>query len=230
MSTATSLRWDPNSWSGRFVVSVQAQPHEPLHGSAHMAVMARAALAGGAQAIRCESPADVAAIRAAVGLPLVGLWKQGESGVFITPTRAAASAIADAGADMIALDATDRPRPEALAELIQHVHGLGLAVLADVATVEEGLEAWALGADVVAPTLAGYTGGPVPKEPAWAVLEGLAALAQGRGLWMEGRIWSPAEAAEALRRGADAVVVGSAITRPQLIAARFAEAIAPQGA
>lgn len=223
-----ALRWDPRSWSGRFVVSVQAQAHEPLHGPQHMAAMARAAQAGGAEAIRCESPADVAAIRAAVPLPLVGLWKQGDSGVFITPTRAAITGVAEAGADLVALDATDRPRPEPLAELIAHAHALGLGVLADVATVEEGLAAWALGAEVVAPTLAGYTGGPVPKAPAWAVLEGLVAQAAGRCVWMEGRIWSPSEAADALRRGARAVVVGSAITRPQLIAARFAEAV--QGA
>lgn len=210
--------------AGRLVVSVQAQPGEPLHGASHMAAMARAAEAGGAAGIRAESPADVRAIRAAVGLPIVGLWKRGEAGVYITPTKEAARAVAEAGADAIALDATDRERPEPLAELIRYVHTfLGLPVLADVSTVEEGVRAALLGADAVAPTLAGYTGGPVPEEPAWDVLEGLVAKAPVP-VWMEGRLWTPEQVAAAFAKGARTVVVGSAITRPQLITARFAAA------
>lgn len=220
------MKWDPRSWTGRFVASVQAQPEEPLHGSAHMAAMAKAVAQGGAQAIRCESPADVAAIRAAVALPLIALWKQGPSDqVCITPTRSAVSALALAGADFIALDATDRPRPEPLAQLIGHAHALGLGVLADVSCLAEAQAAWALGVEVVAPTLAGYTGGPVPTEPDWPLLQALVAEADGRCVWMEGRIWGPEDAAHALALGARAVVVGSAITRPQLIAARFAQAL-----
>lgn len=213
-----------NTLSGRLVVSVQAQAGEPLHGPEHMAAMARAAALGGAAALRCESPADIKAIRRAVDLPLIGLWKQGESGVVITPTRAAAKAVAEAGADAIAIDATARPRPEPLAELIRYIHTvLGLPVLADVSTVEEGVQAGLLGADAVAPTLAGYTGGPVPEAPAWDVLTGLVAQAPVP-VWMEGRLWTPEQVQEAFKRGARTVVVGSAITRPQLIARRFASA------
>lgn len=212
---------------GRLVVSCQAQPHEPLHGAAHMAVMARAAVEGGAAAIRCESPADVAAIRAAVDVPLVGLWKRGETGVYITPEREHCTAIAEAGADMIAIDATDRPRPVAVADLVAHCRdALGKPVLADVSTLAEGLAAAAAGAAAVAPTLSGYTGGPVPKEPDWALLQALLAEV-GVPVIMEGRIWSPEDAARALAMGAWAVVVGSAITRPQLITRRFAEALPP---
>jgi putative N-acetylmannosamine-6-phosphate epimerase len=217
------------SLRGRLIVSVQAQPHEPLHGSAHMAVMARAVVEGGAKAIRCEGPDDIRAIRQAVDVPLIGLWKQGETGVYITPTREAARAVAQAGADMVAIDATDRPRPESVAELVGFVHGeLHLPVLADVATLAEGLAAEAAGADAVAPTLSGYTGaGPAPKEPDWALLQALLAELKVPVL-MEGRVWTPEDAAKAMGLGAHAVVVGSAITRPQLITKRFAEAVAPE--
>ena len=209
---------------GRLIVSVQAQPHEPLHGAAHMAVMARAAVEGGAAAIRCESPADVAAIRAAVDVPLIGLWKRGDVGVYITPGLDHVAAIAAAGADVVAIDATDRPRPVPVADLVAHAHGLGKAVLADVSTLAEGIAAAAAGADAVAPTLAGYTGGPVPTGPDWALLEAL--LREVRvPVLMEGRIWTPAEARRALALGAWAVVVGSAITRPQLITRKFADAL-----
>lgn len=189
-----------------------------------MAVMARAAAEGGARAIRCESPADVRAIRAAVDLPLIGLWKLGDTGVMITPTREAVHDIAAAGADMVAIDATDRPRPVPVSELITTAHALGKPVLADVSTLDEGLAAEAAGADAVAPTLSGYTGGPVPEAPDWALLQALVARTRVPVL-MEGRIWTPEQAARALELGAWAVVVGSAITRPQLITRRFARAL-----
>lgn len=210
---------------GQLIVSVQAQPHEPLHGAAHMAVMARAVAEGGAAAIRCESPADIRAIREAVDLPLIGLWKQGETGVYITPTCEAARAVAEAGADVVAIDATDRPRPVSLATLIGYIHdALQRPVLADVSTLEEARAAVAAGADAVAPTLSGYTGGPTPEGPDWALLEAMVAELEVPVL-MEGRVWTPDEAASALARGAWAVVVGSAITRPQLITRRFARAL-----
>jgi N-acylglucosamine-6-phosphate 2-epimerase len=190
-----------------------------------MAAMARAVAEGGAAAIRCESPADIAAIRSAVALPLIGLWKVGEAGVYITPTTAAVQAVIAAGADMVAVDATARERPEPLAALVQAAHAAGKLVLADCATLAEAVAAQEAGADAVAPTLAGYTGGPVPREPAWGLLEAMVRDCHVP-VFMEGRIWTPTEARQALDLGAWAVVVGSAITRPQLITARFAEAVA----
>lgn len=214
---------------GQLIVSVQAQPHEPLHGASHMAVMAKAVAEGGAAAIRCESPEDIRAIKAAVDLPLIGLWKRGETGVYITPTTDAARAVAEAGADMIAIDATERPRPVPVDALVRYIHDeLKLPVLADVSTLEEGLAAAEAGADAIAPTLSGYTGdGPAPKEPDWLLLYALLRRSPVPVI-MEGRIWTPDEAGRALRYGAWAVVVGSAITRPQLIAKRFAEAVADE--
>ena len=122
-----------------------------------------------------------------------------------------------------------RDRPVPVEELIRYIHDeLKLPVLADVSTLEEGMAAEAAGADAVAPTLSGYTGeGPAPKEPDWILLYTL--LKQMTiPVIMEGRIWSPEDATRALRYGAWAVVVGSAITRPQLIAKKFAEAVADE--
>ena len=108
-----------------------------MPGATHMAAMARAVAEGGAGAIRCESPADIRAIKQVVGLPLIGLWKQGETGVYITPTKEAAKAVADAGADMVAIDATERDRPVSVEELVRYIHDeLELPVLADVSTLE----------------------------------------------------------------------------------------------
>ena len=210
---------------GQLIVSVQAQSHEPLHGSGHMVAMAHAALEGGAAGLRCESPADIQAIRASVDVPLIGLWKVAPGGVCITPTGEAARAVVAAGADIVAIDATMRDRPVAVGELIRYIHQeLQRPVMADVSNLEEGIAAAQAGADCVGPTLSGYMGMPVPVEPDWDLLAGLLRHVSVPVV-MEGRIWEPAEAARALREGAWAVVVGSAITRPQLITRRFATAI-----
>lgn len=213
---------------GKLIVSCQALPHEPLHGPETMVKMAQAAHQGGAVAIRANSPADVEAIKAAVALPLIGLYKHGDEGVYITPTIAHALEIVAAGADVVAIDATDRPRPngDTLRSQIQAVHDHGALVLADVSTLAEGKLAAAAGADLVAPTLSGYTPhSPKLPGPDFALIQ---ALAQELTLPViaEGRIHTPQDAVLALQYGAIAVVVGSAITRPQLITQGFAQAIA----
>ncbi len=210
------------------IVSCQALPDEPLCGAAHMAAMALAAAYGGACAIRANGPADIAAIRQAVDLPIIGLEKQDLPGyaVRITPTVALALRVARAGADIIALDATCRPHPDGLSlpERIRRVHDqTGCPVLADVATFDEGLAAEAAGADLVSTTLSGYTGdGPAPDGPDFELLEKLAARLRTPVI-AEGRISTPQQAARALELGAFAVVVGGAITRPQWITRQFVE-------
>lgn len=219
---------------GGLIVSCQAAIDEPLHGSPIMAAMARAAAQAGAAGIRAEGPDDVRAIRQAVDLPIIGLYKikHPDHPVYITPTFAAAEAIARAGADAIALDATTDRRPDGLTleETIRRIHvELNLPVMADVSTLEEGLRAERLGADVVGTTLSGYTPqSPQQEEPDWQLLQDLVSHAR-LPVVMEGRIQEPAQARRALELGAFAVVVGSAITRPQLIAARFASAVAQAG-
>lgn len=215
---------------GGLIVSCQALPDEPLHGAQIMAAMAKAAAQGGAVAIRANGPADIAAIHVAVSLPLIGLYKENIPGypVYITPTTAHASAVADAGADIVALDATFRLRPDGLdaMAILQQVKSVtGCLVLADIATYEEGLAAWRAGADAVSTTLSGYTASsPNLPGPDFDLLERLA-----RDLPIpviaEGRISTPEQAARALDLGAWAVVVGAAITRPQVITRRFIDAI-----
>jgi N-acylglucosamine-6-phosphate 2-epimerase len=218
---------------GGLVVSCQALEDEPLHGSSIMAAMARAAAQGGAVGIRANSPADVAAIRAAVSLPLIGLYKDAVPGyeVYITPTLRHVMEMAQAGADIIALDATLRPHPEGLdtAGLIRRAkEATGKLVLADVATYEEGLAAWQAGADAVSTTLSGYTGSsPKQEGPDFDLLRRLAADLPVPVI-AEGRISTPEQAAEALALGAFAVVVGGAITRPQWITRQFVNKMAAQ--
>lgn len=215
------------------IVSCQAASDEPLHGSQYMAAMARAAMQGGAVGIRANGPDDITAIRAVVDLPIIGLFKVDLPGyeIRITPTIEYAQQIADAGADIIALDGTARPHPGGFtaAELIAQVQkAIRRPVLADVSTLDEGLAAANAGADMVATTLSGYTSySPVQVEPDFELIEGLVRKLQPRGIPViaEGRISTPSQAAQALAIGAHAVVVGSAITRPQWITAQFVEAL-----
>ncbi len=215
---------------GGLIVSCQALDDEPLHGSHIMAAMARAASEGGAAGIRANGPADVAAIRAAVDLPLIGLYKAHISGykVYITPTVLHALAISDAGADMIAVDATQREHPDGLdaAALIRLVkEQTQKPVLADISTYTEGLAAWQAGADAISTTLSGYTDySPQQEPPDFTLLRKLTA-ALTIPVIAEGRISTPEQAARALDLGAFAVVVGSAITRPQWITRQFTRRI-----
>ncbi len=212
------------------IVSCQAEAHEALHGAQHMAAMARAAREGGAAGIRANSPADIKAIRAVVNLPIIGIYKEDLPGfaVRITPTLQHACQVEEAGADLIAIDATARPHPDGLA-LAHRIHAIqkntGRLVMADISTQDEGLAAEAAGADLIATTLSGYTeASPRDSEPDFELVRQLAQKVSVPVI-AEGRIATPEQAAEALRCGAFAVVVGSAITRPQWITARFVAGI-----
>lgn len=212
------------------IVSCQALEHEPLHGSHIMARMALAAQQGGAVGIRANTPEDIRAIRETVSLPIIGIYKREYEGsdVYITPTFEEARAIAEAGAEMIALDATPRPRPngETLAGLIRRIHEeLDLPVMADCSTLEEAVEAARLGADVVSSTLAGYT--PYSRKTEGPDFDLLREMLQQVNVpvFAEGRFHTPEQVAQALAMGCYAVVVGGAITRPQEITARFAAAV-----
>jgi len=213
---------------GGLVVSCQAPPGDPLRGPAFMTAMARAAVLGGAVGIRAEGPDDVQAVRRAVEVPVIGLWKQGTEGVYITPTVDHARAVAEAGAEIVAIDATGRPRPDrsTVPELVAGLRQTHRClVMADVSTLEEGAAAAEAGADLVGTTLSGYT--PYSRQGPGPDLGLVAALAARVEVPVvaEGRITTPAEARAALDAGAWAVVVGGAITRPELITARFAAAL-----
>ncbi|MFJ2373125.1 N-acetylmannosamine-6-phosphate 2-epimerase [Streptomyces sp. NPDC087769] len=213
---------------GKLIVSCQAPPGDPMRETGTLVRLARSAVAGGGAAIRANEPEVVAAIAGAVDLPVIGLWKDGDVGVYITPTVRHALALAEAGADVVAADATDRPRPDGstFAELVAAVHGAGALVMADVSTLAEGITAAAQGADFVSTTLSGYVPGP-PEQPG-PDLGLVAALAAAIDVPVvaEGRINTPEDATEALARGAHSVVVGTAITAPTALTARFVAAIA----
>ena len=215
---------------GKLIVSCQALEGEPLYGAEIMARMAIAAKAGGAVAIRANSPEDIRAIRQAVDLPIFGLYKDNlpDYEVYITPTLRHAREIANAGADVICIDATNRSRPEGptLADFIRQIKAAtGLPVMADISTIEEAVAADQSGADLVSSTMSGYTSySPQNTAPDLDLVSAMVARLTVP-VMAEGRYLYPEQAREALQRGAYAVIVGGAITRPADITARFAAAL-----
>lgn len=210
------------------IVSCQALPDEPLHGSHIMARMAVAAAAGGAVAIRANTGADVRSIKEAVDLPVIGIVKRNypDSEVFITPTEKEIDELITAGADMIAFDATKRRRPggSTLEGVIGYIKDKGQLAMADVSTLEEALYAESLGVDCVSTTLSGYTTySPQIDSPDFRLAEQAAGMLKVP-LIAEGRVSEPSHVTRLFGYGVHAVVVGSAITRPQIITKRFTAA------
>lgn len=214
---------------GRLIVSCQALPDEPLHSAFIMGRMARAAKEGGACAIRAQSMADILEIKRMTDLPVFGLVKRqyADSEIYITPTAKEVKELLVVGADVIALDMTTRPRPhgEHVEELIELTHAEGIAVLADISTYEEGIAAEKLGADAVSTTLSGYT--PYSPQLVGPDIELVRRLAKVLSvpLFAEGRIQTSEDVQAVMKAGAFAPIIGSAITRPQLITASFARAL-----
>jgi N-acylglucosamine-6-phosphate 2-epimerase len=214
-------------------VSCQARKGSPMTGAAVMTAMAQACVAAGATGIRANGYDDVHAIRAAVDVPIIGINKAPERGpglVYITPTVESADEVARAGADVIAVDGTTRPRPGggSLRELIDEIHKRwGLAVMADVDSVSAGVAAREAGADLVATTLSGYTtetNADPHSGPDLQLVEDLVATLDCHVV-AEGRYRTPADMRAALALGATAVVVGTAITNPGAIAETFVRAL-----
>jgi N-acylglucosamine-6-phosphate 2-epimerase len=218
--------------SGGLVVSCQALPHEPLYTEAGgvMPLLAEAARQAGAVGIRANSARDVAQIRAAVPLPVIGLIKQDYPPYepFITVTMAEVDALVAVGAEIVAVELTGRTRPDGLspAEWVATIrrHHPDLLLMADIATYGEGIAAAEAGVDLVGTTLSGYTpqslGDPVPN------LDLVRRLAEADvRVVAEGRIHTPEQARASLDAGAHCVVVGGAITRPLEIATRFVQAM-----
>lgn len=218
---------------GKLVVSCQALEHEPLHSPFIMSRMALAAAQGGAVAIRANSVVDIAAIKQQVSLPVIGIIKRDypDSEVFITATMKEVDELMSVGPEIIALDATARPRPQGqtLEALVAQIRSRYPAVLlmADIASVEEAVTAQALGFDCVGTTLYGYTtettGHRLPENDCNFLRDVLAAVTVP--VVAEGNVETPELAARCLALGAHTVVVGGAITRPQQITERFIAAI-----
>ena len=204
------------------IVSCQAPVNSPLHDPYIIAAMAQAAVNNGAVAVRIDTPSHIQAVREKVQVPIIGLWKQVITGsdVYITPQFHHAVAVAEAGADIIAIDATTRNRPgdEKLADIITLIHDqLNKPVMADVDTYEAAQLAVNAGADIVGTTLFSYTEETQDfSPPGWELLT---KIVENLNTFVicEGGISSPQMAKKALDLGANAVVVGGAITGIDLL-------------
>jgi N-acylglucosamine-6-phosphate 2-epimerase len=215
---------------GTLIVSCQAYPGEPMRDPRTMAQVAAAVAEGGAAAVRAQGLEDIRQVRAAVDVPVIGIWKDGAEGVFITPTLEHCLAVVDAGADILALDGTTRPRPDgrSFAETVTAVRErFDGPLMADCDSVESALRAAELGVEIIGTTLAGYTDArPRTDGPDLELLGALAGrLPATSVLVAEGRIHSPVQAAAARAAGAHAVVVGTAITHPSSITRWFHDAV-----
>jgi N-acetylmannosamine-6-phosphate 2-epimerase/N-acetylmannosamine kinase len=193
-----------------------------------MARFAQAAVDGGAAGIRANGPKDIKAIREAVSVPIIGILKvrQHDGKILITPSFEAAQQLVKAGANLVALDCTYRgQRYGALERLRRIKEELGVPVLADIATVEEAMRAAEAGADAVLSTLRGYT--PETTQVRAFDPSFVADLVRTVNVpvMAEGRVETPQQACEALDAGAYAVIVGTAITRPERITRRFVSAL-----
>ncbi len=216
------------SLRGKLIVSVQAYPGEPMRHPETMAQIARAAQIGGAAAIRCQGLADISAIKGRVEVPVIGLWKEGHEGVYITPSLRHARACIMAGCDIVAIDATSRPRLDGrtFAETCQILHEEGALVMADCGSFEDAKAAYEAGADIISTTLAGYTGDREKSVgPDLELLKEIVAAYPDAAVICEGRIHTPQDAVEAMNAGAFAVIVGTGITHPTSITTWFKDAV-----
>ncbi|MEC0229926.1 N-acetylmannosamine-6-phosphate 2-epimerase [Paenibacillus alba] len=211
------------------VVSCQAYEGEPLYGPHYMAEMAKGAELGGAIGIRANGVADIFVMKQLIQVPIIGLNKRKMEGsdVYITPTVEDALAVYAAGANIVAIDGTNRLRPDgrSLADTVKQLKQHNIPIMADISNDEEGLYAAELGVDYISTTLSGYT--PYSPQISGPDIELVARLARAVAIPVaaEGKYSQPAEVNRALEAGAQFVVIGSAITRPQHITERFIHAI-----
>ena len=218
---------------GKLIVSCQALPNEPLHSSFIMSRMAVAAKEGGAGGIRANTKEDIAEIKKAVDLPVIGIVKRdyADSQIYITPTMKEIRELMEVGPEIIAIDATDRLRPEGktLDEFFQEIKAEypDQLLMADCSTYDECIHADELGFDFIGTTMIGYTpesqGLKIDTDD-FKILRDVIANSKHKVI-CEGNIDSPQKARRVLDLGAFCVVVGSAITRPQLITKKYVEAI-----
>lgn len=214
---------------GKVIVSSQAMPNEPFYDEKCMTAMIQSVINGGAAGLRVAGARDVK-IAKTFGVPVIGLTKPDKlpdnwlSVVYITPELKDVEDLINADADIIAFDGTSRPRPNGsnLKEIIELIHANKKLAMADISTLEEGINCSNLGADIISTTLAGYTEESLTSDekPNFELLEILVKNLD-KPVFLEGRVWYPEEVKKAFDLGAHSVVIGSAITRPHLITKRF---------
>lgn len=206
------------------IVSCQALENEPLHSSFIMGKMALAAYEGGAIGIRANSIEDIKEIKKNVKLPIIGIIKKDYENLvpYITPTMKEIDALVEENVDVIALDATINQDEEFLKEVLHKYKNQKF--MADISTFEEGKRADELGFHYVGTTLIGYTEQSKGLEK-FEILEKLINECKNAKIIAEGNFNTPEQARKAIDMGADYVVVGGAITRPQLITKTFVDAL-----
>lgn len=211
------------------IISVQAMPNEPLYKEECLNALMESVINGGAKALRLAGKRDVKNAKKMFNVPVIGLTKPDKlpdnwmEVVYITPSIKEVDELIEAGADIIATDATLRPRPkESLEEIVKYAKSKNKLLMADISTFEEAVNAQNLGFDIISTTLSGYTKHSRQDltTPDFELLEKLT-KELSTPIILEGRIWEPSEVDKAFELGAHAVVIGSAITRPQLITKRF---------
>ena len=212
---------------GKLIVSCQALEDEPLHSSFIMGRMAKAAKEGGAIGIRAQGVSDINEIKKVTGLPVIGIIKRNyeDSEIYITPTIKEIKELLETECEMIALDATNRLRPngENIKDLIDCIHNSNRLAMADISTFEEGVQAEKLGFDCISTTLSGYT--PYSTQGEGVDFDLLEKLVKTVNIPVicEGKINTPEDLKKAFELGAYSAVVGGAITRPQQITKRFTD-------
>jgi len=213
---------------GQLVVSCQPIPDGPMDRDDIVVAMAQAARSAGAGAVRIEGAARVRAVSAALDIPIIGIVKRDldNCAVRITPFVDDVIALGEAGANVIAVDGTHRPRPATIQQLLDAIQRLGVASMADCSNFQEGLNAHEMGFDLVGSTLSGYTADtacPSDAEPDWQLVTALSQ--RGCKVIAEGRLRTPEHACQAIESGAYCVTVGSAITRIEHVTDWFVGAI-----
>ncbi|WP_439294836.1 N-acetylmannosamine-6-phosphate 2-epimerase [Lonepinella sp. BR2882] len=208
-----------------FISSCQPVDDGPMDKPEIVAAMAQASQHGGAAGLRIEGVENLKAARPFVTIPIIGIKKRDlpDSPVRITPFLQDIEDLAAAGADIIAVDGTNRPRPVDIESAVKKIHECGCLAMADCSNLEEGLYCQKLGFDIVGSTMSGYTSGEIPKEPDYQLVKDLKAA--GCFVMAEGRYNTPELAKTAIEIGADAVTVGSALTRLEHIVSWFANAV-----
>lgn len=212
---------------GQLIVSCQAYPGEPMRNPETMAQIAAACVQGGAAGIRCQGLSDISLIKSRVDVPIIGLWKEGHNGVYITPSVRHAKACIYAGSDIVAIDATNRLRPDGttFADTVKAIREETL-IMADCCCLDDVKNALNLGVDIIGTTLSGTVGPYVNTSgPHLKFLKNAVEIADDIPVICEGGIHSPDDAKKAIEIGAFAVVVGTAITHPTSITSWFSDAI-----
>lgn len=217
-----------NKLKGKIIVSVQAAKGEPLYDEVCINALLKSVVNGGASAVRVAGCRDVKNAKKLLNVPVIGLTKpevmpeHPEKVVYITPTIKDIENLIDSGADIVAFDATLRKHDFDFSEALEIIHSKNRLAMADIATFNEGINCAKLGFDIISTTLSGYTQESIKDtdEPDFDLLENLTKTVDVP-IFAEGRFWERNQVKKAFELNAHSVVIGSAITRPQLITKRF---------